>query len=335
MYSDHFGLSAMPFQLTPDPRFWFESATHRKAMAYLGYGLAQGEGFIVITGEIGAGKTTLVDHLVETVDQTRIFATRISTSSVDGADLLRLAAAAFGEAADGDKATLIGRIERSLCLRAAAGQSCLLIVDEAQALPDAALEELRMLSNFQTGGKAMLQLLLLGQPELRRRLNHSDSLEQLRQRIIATHHLTGMAVDEVKPYVLHRLHLAGWQDRPDLAEDTFPALHRHSAGIPRRINALMTRALMLASLERNGRIEGSTIEAVVADLEEDEMAGEAALPLASDPHGLDLAARIAMLEAQTAEHGTALRRILRVLAEWMESDEDRGTGGDIHRAPAA
>lgn len=338
MYSDHFGLSGRPFQLTPDPRFWFESGTHKKAMAYLAYGLAQGEGFIVITGDIGSGKTTLVGHLLETVDPLRVHAVRIVSTQIEGDDLLRVAATGLDVADTGEKSQLLARIEASIDERARAGQRTLLIVDEAQNLPQSSLEELRMLSNFQSGGKAMLQILLLGQPELRNRLNHDESLEQLRQRVIATHHLTPMDAEEVEPYVLHRLDCVGWAGRPAFGTGTFEALHRHSGGIPRKINTLMTRILMMASLDDVQTIEPSIVESVVLDLEADETAGETAPVVQTamhDPQTLDLAARVAMLEAQSAEQGVALRRVLRLLVDWVEMDEQRPTDGNIHRAPAA
>ena len=205
MYTDHYGLTARPLALTPDPRFYFDSATHRTAMAYLGYGLAQGEGFIVITGEVGAGKTTLVGHLMATIDRARLNAVKLVSTQVEGEDMLRLTAQALGLATEGlAKAQLLDRIERTLRTLAAEGRRTLLIVDEAQNLPTSSLEELRMLSNFQSGERALVQIFLLGQPEFRDRLQHSERLEQLRQRVIATHHLTPMEPEEVEPYVAHR-----------------------------------------------------------------------------------------------------------------------------------
>ncbi|HKX23160.1 MAG TPA: AAA family ATPase, partial [Rhizorhapis sp.] len=227
MYDQFYGLTGRPFQLTPDPHFYFESTTHRKAMSYLGYGLAQGEGFIVITGDIGAGKTTLVGHLMATIDSARLTAAKIVSTQVDGDDILRLAAQAFGVSADGaDKAVLLGRIEIWLHEQARSGRRSLLIVDEAQNLPISALEELRMLSNFQLGGQALLQIFLLGQPEFRDTLRISPALEQLRQRVIATHHLDPMMPNEVEPYILHRLSLVGWNGNPQFTADGFVEIFR-------------------------------------------------------------------------------------------------------------
>ncbi len=346
MYSDHYGLSGRPFQLTPDPRFWFESATHKKAMAYLGYGLAQGEGFIVVTGEVGAGKTTLTGHLMETIDPARVNALRISSTQVEGDDMLRLVAQSLGVAtAVQDKAALLGKVEAFIQERARAGQKTLLIVDEAQNLPTSALEELRMLSNVQLGGQAMLQTFLLGQPEFRDRLAQSDALEQLRQRVIASHHLTAMEAAEIGPYILHRMKLVGWTGKPAFAEDAFAALYRYSGGVPRKINNLMTRVLLMGSLDQVETIDGALVEAVIADLGSDAASPVAAAGFAPvsvhsgaarhDPVTLDLAARVAMLEAHVEEQGAALRRVLGLLVEWVEADDDRAAPAEIRRAPAA
>src|SRR3954451_5414522 len=145
MYTDHFGLTDNPFQLTPDARFWFDSRTHKKAMAYLGYGLAQGEGFIVVTGEVGAGKSTLVAHLLATIDRERLNAVSLVSTQVEGDDMLRLVAQGLGLATAGaSKALFLDAVEQHLEDEARRGRRTLLIVDEAQTLRDSALEELRM-----------------------------------------------------------------------------------------------------------------------------------------------------------------------------------------------
>jgi putative secretion ATPase (PEP-CTERM system associated) len=344
MYSDQFGLTGRPFQLTPDPRFYFESATHKKAMAYLGYGLAQGEGFIVITGEIGAGKTTLVGRLMETVDPNRVNSVNIVSTQVEGDDILRMVAAALGLSVEGvDKAQLLGRVETFIADRARTGQRTLLIIDEAQNLPVSGLEELRMLSNFQVGGQSMLQIFLLGQPEFRERLNNPEQLEQLRQRVIATHHLTAMTAAEVGPYILHRMGLVGWGGKPAFDASAFASVYRYSGGIPRKINNLMSRVLLMASLEGAASIDGAMIDAVLADLGNDETIAEhadqgmlklVASPLPADAKALDLTARVAMLEAQVEEQGKALHRVLSLLVDWVEADEARHATDEIRRAPA-
>ena len=270
MYDEHYGLTGRPFQLTPDPKFWYETATHKKAMAYLGYGLAQGEGFIVITGDIGAGKTTLMGHLVDTVDQAALNVVRIVSTAIEADDLLRVVATQFGSDPAGlTKAQLLTVIERGLHAVACTGRRTLLVVDEAQALPVSALEELRMLSNFQAGGHALVQIVLLGQPEFRDRLHGSERLEQLRQRVIAIHHLDPMEEHEVADYIAHRLSVVGWQGRPDFAEDAFEALYRGSGGVPRRLNLLAGRVMLHAAIEDLAMIDARTVRTVLRDLHAD------------------------------------------------------------------
>jgi general secretion pathway protein A len=267
MYDQYYGFSGRPFQLTPDPHFYFESLTHRKALSYLGYGLAQGEGFIVITGEVGAGKSTLVSHLMQTIDKARLTAATIVTSQLDGNDMVQMTAESFGIDTRGlDKAATLKSIENYLHAEARAGRRCLLVVDEAQNLAVDALEELRMLSNFQLGNSALLQIFLLGQPEFRDLVQKSPELEQLRQRVIATHHLEPMDADEVEPYIMHRLQRAGWTGRPQLTDDAFDALYEESGGVPRKLNALMNRTLLMGAVEKIDILDGGLVEAVIADM---------------------------------------------------------------------
>ena len=281
MYDDHYGLSGRPFQLTPDPRFWFETATHRKAMAYLGYGLAQGEGFIVITGDVGAGKTTLVGHLMATVDATRLHVIKLVSTQIEADDLLRMVAGGLDVETNGlTKAQLLVAIERGLHATARSGRRTLLIVDEAQALPVSSLEELRMLSNFQTGGHALLQIFLLGQPEFRERLHGSDRLEQLRQRVIAMHHLDPMERDEVEAYMRHRLTVVGWQGRPGFTPDAFAALYAGSDGVPRRLNQLAGRVLLYGAIEQLDTIDARAVGAVLTDIAAD-LPGQLPVPVAA------------------------------------------------------
>jgi len=270
MYEEFYGFHARPFQLTPDPAFYFESLTHRKALSYLSYGLAQGEGFIVITGEVGAGKSTLVAHLMATIDPQRLTAAQVVTSALDGDEIIHVVAQAFGLMIDGhDKASALAAIEGLLHAEARGGRRCLLVVDEAQNLSIEAIEELRMLSNFQLGAQPLLQTLLLGQPEFRTLLQSSTELEQLRQRVIAVHHLDAMEADEVRQYIEHRLRLVGWTDRPTIADEVYPALYRATGGVPRRVNQVANRLLLMAGVEEAEHIDLDLFTRVLAEVEAD------------------------------------------------------------------
>ena len=347
MYEDHWGLTGRPFQLTPDPRFWFETATHRKALAYLGHGLAQGEGFVVITGDIGAGKTTLIAHLLETVDPDDLHVVRVVSSAIEAPDLLRTVASQLGVDPGGlEKARLLTAIERGLHAVARTGKRTLVVVDEAQALPIPALEELRMLSSFQAGGHALTQIVLVGQPEFRDRLHGEGALEQLRQRVIAIHHLDPMEPHEVADYIAHRLALVGWRGRPDWSADSFDALFAATSGVPGRINLVAARAMLHAAIADAQVIDAATVHAVQADLAADlPMAVEPVLPRKTEPSitsnpagvavlpptrqhgagGAQVDTRIAELEARLDEQDKALRRVLRLMVEWVEADPATAT----------
>jgi general secretion pathway protein A len=273
MYEKFYGLSCKPFQLNPDPLFYFDSAQHRRAMAYVEYGLHQSEGFVVVTGEVGAGKTTVVRNLIASLDAGHIVAANIVTTQLEADDLLRLVAAAFGvQSRDLAKADLLMALEAVLASHARDGKRCLLIVDEAQNLNTRAVEELRMLSNFQLGTHALLQSFLVGQPEFRRMLQ-SPELSQLRQRVIAACHIGPMTAQETRRYIEHRLHLAGWTDRPLITDGAFAAVHEVSGGLPRRINLTFDRALLAGFLEERQVVTEENIREVAA-----EIAGETEVP---------------------------------------------------------
>lgn len=216
MYETYFGFSSPPFLLNPDPSFFFDSKGHSSALSYLKFGLYQAEGFIVITGDIGAGKTTLVRTLLSDIDTEKVVAAQLVSTQLEAGDLLRSAITAFGIPYKGtSKAELIATLEAYLTLLATQKKRAVLIVDEAQNLSRDAIEELRMLSNFQFGNQALLQSFLIGQPELREMLL-SRSLEQLRQRVIASYHLGPMDREETRRYVEHRLKkLAGTASTPN------------------------------------------------------------------------------------------------------------------------
>ena len=314
MFNDFYGLTGRPFQLTPDPTFYFESLTHRKALSYLSYGLAQGEGFVVITGEVGAGKSTLVAHLMATIDPARLTAAQIVTSKLDGEELVHVVAQAFGLIVDGhDKASALGAIEAFLHDEARAGRRCLLVVDESQNLELEALEELRMLSNFQLGAHPLLQTLLLGQPEFRETIQEHPQLEQLRQRVIAAHHLEAMELGEVQPYIEHRLKCVGWSGNPKFDQRVFTELFEASGGVPRRINQICNRLMMLGAVDQRSRIDGAMLSSVLEELELD---GTLQLNKpAPKPEALVAEAEVALVPAAPAIEAVALAQLQAMLAE--------------------
>lgn len=266
MYEAHYGLKVKPFQLNPDPAFYFDSAQHRRAKAYLEYGIHQNEGFIVVTGEIGAGKTTIVRGLLETLDKTRVIAAQLVSTQLDADDMLRMVAAAFGVGGkNSTKSDLILSLEAFLVDVARQGKRCLLIVDEAQNLTQRAVEELRMLSNFQFESHALLQSFLVGQPEFRAILL-SPQMEQLRQRVIAACHIGPLNLSETQEYIQHRIKCAGSTGDPQFDPDAYGSIHRASAGIPRRINAICDRLLLAGFLSNKKTFNKEDVEAIAIEI---------------------------------------------------------------------
>jgi putative secretion ATPase (PEP-CTERM system associated) len=267
MYDEFYRLSSKPFQLTPDQRFFFDSHVHHRAMAYLRYGLEQREGFIVITGPIGTGKTMLVRTLFGELENRDVMAAQLVTTQVGPEDMLRMVCASFGLAHEGmNKATLLHNLEVIARTRFAEGKHVLLVVDEAQNLPPQSLEELRMLANFQVEGRSLVQSFLLGQEELRRTLQ-APQLEQLRQRIIASYNLEPLSREETRAYIEYRLSTAGWQGDPKLEDALFDGVHELTGGVPRRINSLCDRLFLYGCIEDKHALGMEDLEVVQAELE--------------------------------------------------------------------
>ncbi|HJW29467.1 MAG TPA: XrtA/PEP-CTERM system-associated ATPase [Saprospiraceae bacterium] len=269
MYTSYYGFSIKPFQLNPDPRFFFGSSGHSRAMAYLRYGLSQSEGFIVITGDIGTGKTMLVKSLFQELDTSNVIAAQLVTTQLEADDLLRLVVAAFNlPYEDSNKASLLRRFEEFLRDAARQGKRILLVVDEAQNLPARSLEELRMLSNFQVADTPLLQSFLLGQESFRATLQ-GPGMEQLRQRVIASCHLNPLSVQETRDYIEHRLQVAGWQGNPHFDDEAYAAIYQHTQGVPRRINVFCDRLLLYGYLEELTVITEATVNAVGNELSQE------------------------------------------------------------------
>jgi len=322
MYADFYNLTAMPFQLTPDCQFFFESQEHKRAFAHLVYGLAQEEGFIVITGEIGAGKTMLVERLWSQLDNKKFVGVRISTTNVSGDDLLKLVAHNFRLPTEpADKATLLRRLEEFFDRTIAAGKRCLLVIDEVQNLPFSALEELRMLSNMTINGQAPFQCLLLGQPQFRQMLADTK-LQQLEQRVLASYHLGPLNLDDTKGYVEHRLRTAGWSGDPSFEDGALVVLQRHSSGIPRKINTLCSRALLSGYLEETHVITEKMLSELAEELHRDLAAGHPTTP-APTAYPTDfeqtIDGRLSSLERVVARHDRALKRTVQITAQLIEA----------------
>jgi general secretion pathway protein A len=269
MYDGFYNLNKKPFQLNADTDFFFNSAVHKRALAYMRYGLTQGEGFVVVTGKPGTGKTMLVKELVNSLNNDNITIGIMVSSQVGADDLLKIISATFGLSYEGeDKSTLLTRIERFFINQSMEGKRVLMIVDEAQNLPKDSLEELRMLSNFEMSGKPLFQTFLIGQQQLGDRL-FLPEMEQLRQRIVATYQLKPLNEEETKNYILFRLEKAGWNQSPQFEDDVFDEICRYTQGIPRRINTLCDRVLLFGYLDELKVINLIAVQKVIIDIEEE------------------------------------------------------------------
>ncbi|MFY7863777.1 XrtA/PEP-CTERM system-associated ATPase [Roseateles sp.] len=266
MYEAFYGLSSKPFQLSPDPNFYFGSKQHRRAKAYLDYGVLRNDGFIVITGEIGAGKTTLLRGLLDSLNRSNVVIGNLVTTQLDAEDTLRMVGSAFGvRVKDLPKSEVLMTLEAFFVSQTSQGKRCLLIVDEAQNLSARAVEELRMLSNFQFSNQSLLQTFLVGQPEFRSILQRPE-MEQFRQRVAATCHIGPLDEDETQRYIEHRLKCAGSSGKPSFAPEAFPAIFKASQGIPRRINSLCDRLLLLGFMGSKTHLALPDVEEALRDI---------------------------------------------------------------------
>lgn len=272
MYESYYGLTSKPFQLNPDPTFYFGSKQHRRATAYLEYGLHQNEGFIVVTGEVGAGKTTIVRGLLNKLDAAKVVAAQLVSTQLDAEDTLRMVAAAFGVRTKNlGKSDVLLALEAFLVDVTRQGKRCLLIVDEAQNLTPRAVEELRMLSNFQFETHALLQSFLIGQPEFRG-IMQSPHMQQLRQRVIAACHIGPMDQDETQAYIEHRLKCAGFTSPCLFDNEAYEAVFKASGGVPRRINSLCDRLLLSGFLAGKKKFALGDVEEVAKEINEETLA---------------------------------------------------------------
>jgi putative secretion ATPase (PEP-CTERM system associated) len=301
MYETFYKLQGKPFRLSPDFRFYFESQGHKRALAYLRYGLEQREGFIVITGGIGTGKSTLVEMLFNMISRQNMVAAKLVTTQLDADDLLRMVSASFGLPHEqSSKSALLHGLEVFFRQRAQRGERVLLVVDEAQNIPKRALEELRMLSNIQVDGAPVLQTFLLGQDEFRAILQAPD-MEQLRQRVIATYRLKALAPEETAGYIEHRLRHVGWTGDPSFDQGAYEEIHLQTEGVPRRINTFCDRLMLYGYLEELHAFTREQVQVVARELygeldRSQRMTSAPRVPLVRGPWQEALDARLSALE---------------------------------------
>ena len=265
MYLNFYGLKEKPFQLLPDPSYFFLSSKHKTALNYLEYGILNNVGFIVITGEIGSGKTTLIKKFLSQLEK-KIITAVISNTNVESKEFLQMLLQELGieYSKEETKADLLNHLHHFLIEKYASRQQVVLIVDEAQNLPSAVLEEIRMISNLQTEKEFLIQIILVGQPPLREKLLH-PSLEQFLQRVSLSYHLFPLNEQETKDYIKHRLKLAGAR-YPIFSEEALKAVFKHSQGVPRIINTLCEAALVYGFADEKREIGAEIIETIIEEL---------------------------------------------------------------------
>ncbi len=250
--------------MSPDYRFCFSHRTYDEAKAYLKYATFEGEGFVVITGAPGTGKTTLIAALLAELDNTRVKVATLVNEQLDSRDLVERVNDAFGLPADSSTAPL-PQLMRFLNQNSEDGGRAVLIVDEAQSLTAEALEELRLLSNLQNSDGLLLQVFLLGQDPLLE-IIRAPGMEQLQQRLIAASHLEPLKLDETVAYVEHRLRRVGWENDPAFTEESLRLVHKFSGGVPRRINLICHRLFLRGGLEKKHRLLGEDALHVIVEL---------------------------------------------------------------------
>jgi general secretion pathway protein A len=266
MYDQFYGFREPPFNITPDPRFLFFSDRHREAYNHILFGIRERKGFIQITGEVGAGKTTLCRALLEELGPGYVTAL-ILNPCLNPTQLLRSILTELGlEPGKADRATCLAMLNRFLLDQLAAGNDVVLLIDEAQDLSSELLEQVRLLSNLETDQRKLLQIVLLGQPELREKLN-DRSLRQLRQRITVRYHLTPLSRPEIERYIQHRLQVVGANGRPAFTSWAIRSIFRYSGGIPRLVNAVCDKALLAGFVEGRDLLTWWQVRRAIRELE--------------------------------------------------------------------
>ncbi|MES2353878.1 MAG: XrtA/PEP-CTERM system-associated ATPase [Pseudomonadota bacterium] len=340
MYEAFYHLRAKPFSLNPDPTFFFGSKGHKRAMSYLEYGLHQGEGFIVITGEVGAGKTTLVRNLFRKLDTGDLVAAQLVSTQLDADDTLRMVAASFGVPhEEATKAVLLKRVEAFLVGCREQGKRALLVVDEAQNLTPRAVEELRMLSNYQSADRSLLQTFLLGQPEFRITMQSPD-MTQLRQRVIASYHLGPLDAEDTRGYIQHRLQTVGWDSDPSFNDEAFAEIFAFTGGIPRKINTLCDRLMLMGYIEEKHAFGVAEVKEVIADIQREMSYPEHLAPppnhgsrgvLADDTFSIEIETKLARMDERISDLERSVTTVLKLLREILSLASVRRLRNEDHQ----
>jgi general secretion pathway protein A len=307
MYERFYRLRERPFALTPDPDYLYPSRVHKEALSYLRYGIESHAGFVVITGAIGSGKTTLLQTMLRGLDAQTTVA-RVMNTLLDPRELLESAMIDLGLDPEGkSKPSMLRTFGEFLVNERTAGRLVLLVIDEAQNLTLPALEEIRMLSNLETEKSKLLQIILIGQPDLRDKLDRPE-LEQLRQRITVSYHLEALEAEETSRYINHRLARASIGAPLEFPRDVTDRIHERSSGVPRLINVIADATLVFGYGEERSEIDATLIEEVIADLDVTGVLGPRSNPnrhdsvVPADPAMANAAARS---KPETAEAQTA------------------------------
>jgi general secretion pathway protein A len=267
MYKEFYGLREYPFNMTPDPQFLFLSRNHRIALDVLRYGIRERKGFVAITGEVGAGKTTLCRTLLNSLDAKTTKTALILNPCLSDTQVLHAICDEFRLGpADTTKKGLYDTINSFLLRELAAAHNVVLIIDEAQTLEPSVLEQIRLLSNLETEKEKLLQIVLVGQPELAKLLARED-LRQLKQRISLRHHIPPLAPEEVSEYIHHRWQVAGGDDRVRWAPEALTLIYSYSRGVPRLINVISDKALIAGYVAESFVMDATIIKRAISDTE--------------------------------------------------------------------
>lgn len=268
MYLEYYGLTEPPFDITPNPRFLFYSAKHREAFNHLLYGIRERKGFVQLTGEVGAGKTTLCRAMLEQLNG-QFSTALILNPALDADQLMKAITTEFGIPVHQlglDRLDTLAVFNEFLLRQVEQGKETVLIIDEAQDLPDEMLEQVRLLSNLETDNRKLLQIVLMGQTELRDRLNRHE-MRQLRQRITVRYHLHPLSRQEVTQYVQHRLHVSGANGTPYFTRPALWRVYNYSKGIPRLVNAICDKSLLAGYVQQSRKIDYGTVGTAIRELE--------------------------------------------------------------------